>query len=216
VLIRPFRHLLAAAALTVVATAGLVVTAPAAAAFPPDVPSKAQVQSELDGLTVAPEGSMSGYSRDEFPHWNTVSGSCSAREWVLRRDGSGVTVGSDCYPTSGSWRSYYDGVTRTEPSQISIDHVVALAEAWRSGASSWTTSRRAAFANDITGPQLIAVTTEVNSTKGDRDPASWRPPLVSTHCGYAKFWIHTKHRWGLTLQSTERAALQTMLDRCSY
>src|SRR5262245_30378919 len=119
-----------------VATA--VAVAPNAAAFPPDLPSKSQVQSELNSLRVATEGSMNGYSRDLFPHWHTVSGTCNTREMVLRRDGSNVAVGSDCYPTSGSWYSYYDGVTRTSAADISIDHIVPLDEAWRSGASSWT------------------------------------------------------------------------------
>lgn len=212
----PRRILLSALMVIALAVASMLATAPAALAFPPDIPSKSQVQSELNSLTVATEGSMTGYSRDLFPHWTTVSGTCNTRETVLRRDGSNVVVGSDCYPTSGSWYSYYDGVTRYSASQISIDHIVALAEAWRSGASGWTTSRRTAFANDLNGPQLIAVTAEVNSSKGDRDPASWSPPLVSTHCGYSKFWIHTKYRWGLTLQSAEKSALQTMLNRCSY
>lgn len=213
---RPVRRLVVLITAVVAFAAMFVVAAPAASAFPPDVPSKSQVQSELNGLRVANEGSMTGYSREKFPHWHTVSGSCNTRETVLDRDGDNVGVGSDCYPTSGSWYSYYDGVTRTSASSISIDHVVALAEAWRSGASGWTTARREAFANDLTGPQLIAVTTEVNSSKGDRDPSSWTPPRTGSHCGYAKFWIHTKHRWGLTLQSSEKSALQTMLNRCSY
>ncbi|MFW6693323.1 HNH endonuclease family protein [Streptomyces sp. MAR4 CNX-425] len=190
--------------------------APPASAFPPDVPSKARVQYELDRLTVAREGSMTGYDREKFPHWNAVSGNCNTREWVLRRDGDDVTTGADCYPDSGSWYSYFDGVTRTAPSQISIDHIVALAEAWRSGARGWSTSRREAFANDVTGPQLIAVTTEVNSSKGDRDPSDWRPPRTSSWCGYAKFWIHTKYRWNLTIDSAEKSAVQSMLDRCYY
>ncbi|PKW19458.1 HNH endonuclease family protein [Saccharopolyspora spinosa] len=193
-----------------------VASAPTALAFPPGVPGKSQVQSELTSLSVQAEGGMTGYSRDLFPHWHTVSGTCNTREEVLRCDGTNVAVGSDCYPTSGSWYSYYDGVTRTSPSQISIDHIVPLAEAWRSGARSWTTAKREAFANDLTGPQLIAVTTEVNSAKGDRDPSSWKPPRTASHCGYAKFRIHTKHRWGPTLQSAEKTALQNMLNACSY
>ncbi len=43
-----------------------------AAAAPPDVPSKATAQAELDALTVASEGAMTGYSRDHFPHWTSV------------------------------------------------------------------------------------------------------------------------------------------------
>lgn len=215
-LARPTRGLIIVIVAVLAFAATALAVAPKAFAFPPDLPSKAQVQSELNALRVATEGSMTGYSRDLFPHWHTVSGTCNTREMVLKRDGTNVTVGSDCYPTSGSWYSYYDGVTRTSASQISIDHIVPLAEAWRSGASSWTTARREAFANDLDGPQLIAVTTEVNSSKGDRDPSAWKPPVTSTYCGYAKFWIHTKYRWGLTLQSAEKSAVQSMLNTCSY
>lgn len=215
-LARPTRGLILLIAVILAFAATSVAAAPDASAFPPDVPSKAQVQSELNALRVAAEGSMTGYSRDKFPHWHTVSGTCNTREMVLRRDGTNVTVGSDCYPQSGSWYSYFDGITRSSPSDISIDHIVALAEAWRSGASSWTTSRREAFANDLNGPQLIAVTIEVNSSKGDRDPSSWKPPRTSAYCGYSKFWIHTKYRWGLSLQSSEESALQSMLNTCYY
>ncbi|MFF0728479.1 HNH endonuclease family protein [Streptomyces sp. NPDC004134] len=210
------RGWIAALALLALALGVALGAAPPAAAFPPDVPPKAQVQTELNSLTVAAEGSMSGYSRDLFPHWTTVSGTCNTRETVLKRDGTNVTTGADCYPTGGSWYSYFDGVTRSSPAQISIDHVVALAEAWRSGASSWTTARRQQFANDVTGPQLIAVTTEVNSSKGDRDPADWKPPRTASWCGYAKFWIHTKYRWNLKIDSAEKSAVQSMLNGCSY
>ncbi|MFI9484875.1 HNH endonuclease family protein [Promicromonospora sp. NPDC052451] len=208
------RHLVASvAALALVAL--LTVQAQPAGAYPPDLPSKAVAQSELDGLTVQAEGASAPYDRDLFPHWITVDG-CTTRETVLQRDGDGVEVGSDCYPTSGSWYSEYDGETRTAPADISIDHVVALAEAWYSGASGWTTDRRQDFANDLSGPQLIAVTAEVNSSKSDKDPAEWVPPLASKRCAYAKMWIHTKARWDLTVDAAEKSALQPLLDSCTY
>ena len=97
-----------------------------------------------------------------------------------------------------------------------IDHVVALAEAWRSGAQHWTTSRRQSFANDLSGPQLIAVTDNVNQAKGDQDPSTWQPPRSGARCAYSKWWIHTKYRWGLHLQSAEKSALQSMLNTCAY
>jgi hypothetical protein len=206
-------HLIAAAAALAVL---LVVAQPQpAGAYPPDLPSNAVVQSELDALTVRAEGASAPYDRDLFPHWVTVDG-CTTRETVLKRDGDGVEVGSDCYPTSGSWYSEFDGETRTTPSDISIDHVVALSEAWHSGAAEWTTDRRQDFANDLTGPQLIAVTAEVNISKSDHDPAEWVPPLASKHCAYAKMWIHTKSRWALAVDGAEKAALQPLLDTCSY
>ncbi|MCC8249064.1 HNH endonuclease family protein [Saccharothrix luteola] len=185
-----------------------------AQATPPNIPSTSTALSELAALRVATEGSTSGYSRDLFPHWSTVSGACNTRETVLKRDGTNVVTDSSCAATSGRWYSPYDGATWTAASDVDIDHVVPLAEAWRSGASSWTTSRRQSFANDLTNPQLIAVTDNVNQAKGDQDPALWKPPLTSYHCTYAKMWTRSKYKWGLSVNSAEKSALQSMLGRC--
>jgi hypothetical protein len=209
------RHLIASVTALALVAFLVVVHPQPAGAYPPDLPSKATAQSELNALTVKAEGSSAPYNRDLFPHWITVDG-CTTRETVLKRDGSNVQVGSDCYPTSGSWYSEYDGVTRTSPSDLHIDHIVALSEAWSSGASEWTTDRRRGFANDLAGPQLIAVTAEVNTSKSDKDPAEWVPPLAGKRCAYSKMWIHTKYRWGLTLDSAEKTALQGLLNTCSY
>jgi hypothetical protein len=202
------------ALLAAVSSTAIVVPTGPAAATPPSIPSKATAQSELNGLTVAAEGSMSGYSRSLFPHWIIISGTCDTRETVLKRDGTGVTVDSSCHPTSGRWYSPYDGATWINASDVDIDHIVPLAEAWRSGASGWTTSRRQSFANDLSDPQLIAVTDNVNQAKGDQDPSTWQPSRTAYRCTYAKMWIASKSHWSLTLQSTEKSALQTMLDTC--
>lgn len=130
-------------------------------AEPPGVPSAATARTELASLTVAAQGSSDGYSRSKFPHWITISGTCNTRETVLKRDGTDVVVGSDCYPTSGTWVSPYDGATWTAPSDLDIDHLVPLSNAWKSGASSWTTAQRQTFANDLDHPQLLAVTDNV-------------------------------------------------------
>ncbi|MEU8158833.1 HNH endonuclease family protein [Micromonospora parva] len=205
-----------AATVVLAAVAALVgVSAQPASATPPGIPSKATAQSQLNALTVATQGSTSGYSRDLFPHWITISGSCNTREQVLKRDGTSVVVDSACAATSGRWYSPYDGATWTAASDVDIDHVVPLAEAWRSGANSWTTSRRQSFANDLTRPQLIAVTDNVNQSKGDQDPSTWQPSLSSYRCTYSKMWITVKYNWGLTLQSSEKSALQSMLNTCS-
>jgi hypothetical protein len=201
--------------LALLTTAALSLTlVPPAAATPPNIPSASTAQAELNALTVASEGSLSGYSRDLFPHWITIYGTCNTREVVLQRDGSNVVVNSSCYPTSGSWYSPYDGATWHSPADVDIDHVVPLAEAWRSGANTWTTSRRQSFANDLNYPQLIAVTDDVNWAKGDQDPSTWQPPRTSYRCTYSKMWIQVKYQWGLKLQSAEKSALQSMLNTC--
>lgn len=203
----------ARAVVTCSVIASLMLAAPAHA-DPPNIPDRPTAQAELDALIVAAEGPMSGYSREEFPHWITVSGTCSTRETVLKRDGTGVVTDRSCAATSGTWYSPFDGATWTSASDIDIDHVVPLAEAWRSGADEWTTARRQEFANDLSRPELIAVTDDVNQAKGDQDPSTWRPVMASYHCAYARMWIRTKHHWELSLQPSEKSALQTMLNAC--
>jgi hypothetical protein len=200
-------------ALLVAAALSLSLVSPAAA-VPPNIPDASIAQAELDALEVAEEGSMSGYSRDLFPHWITISGTCNTRETVLWRDGEDVVVNGSCYPTSGSWYSPYDGATWYAPADVDIDHVVPLAEAWRSGADSWSTSTRQAFANDLDYPQLIAITDNVNQSKGDQDPADWQPPEWAYWCTYAEMWVRVKYVWGLRVQDAEKSALQGMLDTC--
>lgn len=185
-----------------------------ALATPPNIPTAATAKSELAALTVRADGSMTGYSRDKFPHWITQSGTCNTREAVLKRDGTNVVTDSSCAATSGRWFSPYDGATWSAASDVDIDHIVPLAAAWRSGASSWTTARRQSFANDMSGPQLIAVTDNVNQAKGDQTPATWKPPLTSYWCTYAKMWVHTKYRWNLSVNSAEKTELTGMLGRC--
>jgi hypothetical protein len=186
--------------------------APSASATAPGIPTKTTAQAELNALTVRSQETMDGYSRDLFPHW-TSSGGCTTRQTVLKRDGIDVAVDSNCQPVSGRWYSPYDNVTLYSASDVDIDHVVPLAEAWRSGSRHWTTDKRRSFANDLTGPQLRAVSASSNRSKGDQDPASWKP-RTAYHCTYSKMWIRTKYRWDLHLQSAEKSALQSMLNTC--
>ncbi|WP_436739831.1 HNH endonuclease family protein [Streptomyces sp. BBFR102] len=169
---------------------------------------------QLDELTVAARGSMDGYSRAKYPHWIDQGDSCNTREVVLKRDGEGVETGSDCYPTSGTWKSPYDGGTWSAPSDVDIDHMMPLGNPWVSGAKECTNAERQAFANDLTNPQLLAVTDNVNQSKSDREPDEWRPPLESYWCEYSTDWIEVKHHYELTITTQERAALKDMLTSC--
>ncbi|OCK83716.1 hypothetical protein K432DRAFT_254752, partial [Lepidopterella palustris CBS 459.81] len=188
--------------------------APAPVPSPPGIPSTTTAENELASLTVAPQGSQSGYSRSLFPHWIIQSGNCDTREVVLKRDGTNVVQSSSCAATSGTWYSPYDGATWTSASDIQIDHLVPLSNAWKSGASSWTTPQRQAFANDLTNPQLVAVTGSVNESKGDKGPEDWKPPLSSYWCTYAKMWVKVKSVYSLTITSAEKSALADMLGTC--
>ncbi|MGH3736570.1 MAG: HNH endonuclease family protein [Micromonosporaceae bacterium] len=157
---------------------------------------------------------MDGYSRDRFPTWADKGDNCNAREFVLKRDGTDVEVGNDCYPTSGRWFSVYDEVWVDQPREASIDHMVPLANAWRSGASEWTDDEREVFANDTERGQLIAVTVSSNSAKGDQDPAEWRPGNTEVWCDYVRWWIDVKYDYQLTVTDTEHTALSEMLQSC--
>jgi hypothetical protein len=202
----------AAAASVAVLTVLVLDTAPAQAVRPPGIPSLATAESELAQLTVANEANGDSYDRDLFPHWSSVGDGCTARQYILNRDGSNVESGSDCQPDSGSWQSDFDNVWTSDVSNATIDHVVALSEAWASGASEWTTAEREAFANDINSPQLWIATTSANSSKGDKDPAEWMPTNTSVRCDYVKAWTHVKYLYDLSVNSAEKTAIQSQLD----
>lgn len=124
-----------------------------------------------------------------------------------------VRLGTGCRVLSGKWVSWYDGATWTNPSDVDIDHVVALKEAWESGARSWTVTTRERFANDLGHPwSLDGVTDNVNSSESDRDPANWLPPAATTHCDYAIHWISVTYRWRLSIDTAEKAKLSSLLS----
>ena len=168
----------------------------------------------VDGAVSPP-----GYSRDLFPTWLDLDGNgCDAREDTLIAESvvtAEVNHSDGCDVVSGHWVSIYDGVEVREPSELDVDHLVPLAEAWRSGANGWDAARRAAFANDLTfADHLIAVTASTNRSKSDSPPNEWRPPRGETWCRYATAWVNVKATWSLSATTTERHALGQMLDTC--
>ncbi len=168
-------------------------------------------------MTVAAEGGSTTYDRSYFRHWIDSNGDCQNTRAEVLIDESRITPtytsSSRCTVASGRWYSYYDGLTWTNPSDVDIDHVVALKEARESGARRWSSGNRTRFANDLSyGRSLVAVTDNVNSSKGDRDPAQWLPPRSSVHCRYATTWVLVKYRWRLSIDSAERSRLSSLLS----
>lgn len=194
-------------------TGSMLLLAPAAQAAPPTPPSASQARSMLAGLRVAAETSMDGYSRNLFPHWSNQGNNCNTREIVLQRDGSNVRTDDQCRAVSGSWYSQFDGVTLTDSSGVDIDHMVPLAEAWRSGGRTWSAAKRQSFANNLQAAQLIAVSASSNRSKGDKDPAEWMP-RTAYHCTYARSWVWVKNNYAMTVDTTEKAALTRTLASC--
>jgi hypothetical protein len=170
----------------------------------------------LSMLRISPED-RAGYARSLFVHWIDADGNgCDTRREVLIAEAVvKPRVGPRCALSGGRWMSLYDGRSFTDPSKLQIDHVVPLAEAWDSGASTWTPSRREAFANDLDAPfALIAVSASSNQSKSDRDPADWLPPAASDECPYLGAWIATKVRWDLAVDPRERDALAADIGDC--
>lgn len=206
------RSILTTATVAVTTAATLLSTGPAQAALPTPI-AASTARSYLSSLTVTTEHST-GYDRDLFRHWITISGTCDTRETILKRDGTGVVTNSSCSATSGSWYSPYDGATWSAASDVDIDHMVPLSEAWGSGAYNWSASKREQFANDRTRPQLLAVTDNVNQSKGDQDPGTWWPSRTAYKCTYARAWVQVKHYYNLSVDSREKSALSSVLNGC--
>ncbi|EDQ99675.1 uncharacterized protein LACBIDRAFT_316199 [Laccaria bicolor S238N-H82] len=201
------------ASLTFLAVVAAAIAAPLPRALPTPV-STATAKTYLSQLTVAVDSNSPAYARSAFKLWDTISGKCDTRETVLIRDGTNVVTDSACTATSGDWVSPYDGVSTTVASSFDIDHVVPLKEAWVSGARDWTAAQREAFANDLTRPQLVAVSSGSNRSKGDKDVAKWVPPLASFVCTYVRAWVTVKHNYSLTIDSAEKTALTNYLAKC--
>jgi hypothetical protein len=181
----------------------------------PTAPASALV----DRLTVAETRSdVPDYRRSAFGSgwdYDPATG-CNTRELVLIEESLEPPVmGERCKPLSGRWVSRYDGVGTTDPADLEIDHLVPLADAWRTGADGWTAARRESFANDLADPaSLIAVTGRSNRSKGDSSPADWLPPAHASRCDYVEDWIRVKSRWDLTVTPAEKSVLVQVLSGC--
>ncbi|MDQ1531718.1 MAG: hypothetical protein QOE37_1823 [Microbacteriaceae bacterium] len=168
----------------------------------------------LDLLAVKPEAHASSYARSKFRLWVDANrdGENTRAEVLKAESTKRVTENSHHTVVTGRWVSPYDGVVVTTASKLDIDHLVPLEEAWTSGASAWTTTRRTAYANDTAfSGSLIAVTAHANRSKGDREPGQWLPSRAADDCKYVKQYIAVKYRWALAVNPGEKAALAAEL-----
>ena len=175
----------------------------------------ADAKSVLSNIKVENEF-KTGYKRSLFTHWADLDGNgCDTREEVLKRDSTSRPQVDPyrCYVVAGDWYSPYDGAKLSDRGDVDIDHVVALKEAWDSGAWAWTESQRKAYANDMTDQRtLVAVRDRVNASKSDKDPSNWMPPLRSYWCSYLGDWISVKARWNLSMDQSEFGRIKNLLN----
>lgn len=182
----------------------------------PDV----QAPTSLEGINIAPTQNRDTYKRAAFgQRWaDTDRNGCDTRNDILARDltNIGYKAGSNCVVTSGVLADPYTGVninfTKSKASMVQIDHVVALAEAWESGAWSWDETKRTAFANDP--ENLLAVDGPANQAKGAKDAAGWMPANKAYTCTYAQKQVHIKQKYGLNADQAEADALAKALASC--
>jgi hypothetical protein len=207
-------------------TAAPTTTAPATTTA--ESPASTTALSGLASLPVKGRAPLTGYSRTEFgPAWTddvTVAdghNGCDTRDDILRRDLTDVVIRpgtSGCTVASGVLHDPYTNTvinfTRGigTSAAVQIDHVVALGDAWQTGAQQLSMAVRTDMANDPL--ELLAVDGPANEQKGDADAASWLPPNTSFRCSYVAIQVAVKMKYHLWVIPAERAAIAQVLATC--
>jgi hypothetical protein len=177
----------------------------------------------LETLPVKGRAPKTGYTRAQFgPTWADVDrNGCDTRNDILKRDLTSVLFKAktrDCVVESGILVDRYSGETinfvrgNISSMDVQIDHVVALSNAWQTGAFKLTAEQRKALANDPLN--LFAVKGRLNSQKGDGDAATWLPPLKSFRCSYVAQQIAVKAKYSLWVVAPEKSAMAAILAKC--
>ena len=172
----------------------------------------------LETLEVKGRASKTGYSRTQFGSgWTSVTG-CDTRNTILYRDMIDVKTDEACRVMSGTLYDPYTGETISfvrgaETSQlVQIDHVVALSNAWQTGAQGLTEDDRIALANDPLN--LLAVDGAANQQKSDGDAATWLPSNKPFRCQYVARQIAVKQKYHLWVTPAEKQAITRILSVC--
>jgi hypothetical protein len=194
---------------------------PATVASPaPSVP-RGTAARQLAGLEVKGRAPMTGYDRDRFgAAWlDTDRNGCDTRNDMLSRDLEGRRYDPKtrgCVVVSGVLDDPFTGRTieflKGDGHLVDVDHVVALGNAWATGAFRWEIRKRAAFANDPMN--LLAVDASANRQKGDGDAATWLPANKSFRCEYVARQIGVKAKYDLWVTPAERDAMARVLESC--
>lgn len=180
------------------------------------------VAQVLATLPVDDYPSTSGYDRDSFGY-NTTDGDgdgCTIRDDILKRDMTEIRykAPSTCQVKSGSLREPYTGKSirfmrgKQTSAAVQIDHVVALENAWQSGASGWSAAKKQEYGNDPYN--LLAVDGPANQQKGSASAAYWLPANRQFRCAYVARQVSVKQRYGLTVTTAEKQAISKVLRTC--
>ena len=185
--------------------------------------TEVSASATLASLPIKGRAPKTGYSRAQFgPTWADVDrNGCDTRNDMLKRDLTEITFKAktkNCVVLTGVLLDRYSGETinftrgNISSMEVQIDHVVALSNAWQTGAFKLTVAQRTAFANDPLN--LFAVKGRLNSQKGDGDAATWLPPLKSFRCAYVAQQIAVKAKYLLWVTAPEKDAMVRILASC--
>ena len=180
-------------------------------------------EATLEKIAVKGRAPKTGYSRDQFgQRWADVNrNGCDTRNDILQRDLTNTvfkTGTRNCVVLTGTLIDPYSGklinfVRGNKTSlAVQIDHVVALSNAWQTGAFKLSIEQRTQFANDPLN--LLAVDGPLNEQKSDSDAATWLPPLKSFRCKYVARQIAVKYKYGLWVTPPEKSAIKNILAKC--
>lgn len=172
----------------------------------------------LNKLTIKGRAPKTNYSREQFGASWALTNGCDTRNIILNRDLESTVVDEKCNVTSGVLNDPYTGKTiqfsrgSNTSSDVQIDHVVALSDAWQKGAQQLTSEERKIFANDPL--ELLAVDGSANLQKNDGDAATWLPSNKSFRCLYVARQIAIKQKYNLWVTQAENDAISNILDKC--
>ena len=183
------------------------------------------VISAVEKIPIKGRAPKTGYSRTQFGQaWSDVNhNGCDTRNDILSRDLTSVTFKPNthsCVVLSGILRDPYSGTEinfvkgNKTSSEVQIDHVVSLSNAWQTGAFKLTIQVRTQLANDPLN--LLAVKGSLNSQKSDGDSATWLPPLKSYRCAFVARQVAVKAKYGLWLTKPEKDAILRVLTPCPH
>lgn len=172
----------------------------------------------LKTIAIKGRAPKTGYERTQFGNGWAVTDGCDTREIILHRDLQNPVVGDGCNVLSGTLNDPYTGKVinfkrgADTSADVQIDHVVALGDAWQTGAQQLSKDERTKLANDPL--ELLAVDGPANQQKSDGDAATWLPPNKSFRCQYVARQIAVKAKYHLWMTPSEYDAIVGILDHC--
>lgn len=173
----------------------------------------------LSRLDIKPTLSGDDYERKQFGSTWADWRDCNVRQKILNRDIINIKVDKNgCTVISGILNDPYTGQEiklnskSAASKKVQIDHVVALSNAWQTGAKNWNSDKRKQLANDDL--ELIAVSSQANQEKSDSDASSWLPSNRNFRCRYIARQIAVKLKYQLWITAQEHSTMAKILSGC--